>query len=116
MKKLLFGFFLLLLSAGSYAAPNEKVLSSFKLCFPKADSVNWYENETDYEVHFNLNGTRCLVWYDREGNITKSIRYYLAAELSPMILASLQHRYANQHIFGVTELTNEEGVLYYIVL
>jgi len=100
----------------SFATPNDKVLTSFSQSFPKADSVNWFDNENDYEVHFYIGQTRCLVWYDKDGTIIKSMRYYLQNMLSPMILSSVHRKYKTQTIFGVTEVTSQEGVLYYLVL
>jgi hypothetical protein len=116
MKKLFTGMAVMLFSLVVFATPNEKVLSNFAQSFPKADSVKWYENENDYEVHFYVGQTRCLVWYDKDGVVTKSIRYYLQNMLSPMVLASVQRKYKDQSIFGVTEVTNQDGVQYYLVL
>ncbi|HWJ92354.1 MAG TPA: hypothetical protein VNR87_14660 [Flavisolibacter sp.] len=117
MKRLLFCTIIVMSSVFCFATPNEKVLNSFASSFPKADSVNWYENENDYEVHFNINEIRCRLWYDKEGTVIKSVRYYLQNMLPPIILSKVQHKYADKSVFGVTEVTTpEDGVQYFIVL
>ena len=117
MKRLFFFAIVLLSSTLCFATPSEKVLKSFASSFPKADSVNWYENENDYEVHFNMDKVQCRLWYDKEGTVIKSVRYYLQGMLPPIILSKVQHKYTDKTIFGITEVTTpEEGVQYFIVL
>ena len=116
MKKLVISMSLVLFSLISFAMPNEKVLSNFKHTFPKAESITWYDNEQYYEVHFTNGEVKCRLWYDKEGAVTKALRYYSKEMLYPLILSSLQRKHSDKTIFGVTELTNEDGVHFYIVL
>jgi hypothetical protein len=116
MKKLLISMTLLFITLVSFAIPNEKVLESFSNSFPKADSVSWYENGSNFEVHFNMGDVRCKLWYDENGIMIKSHRYYKGNMLPPMILASLQRKYSDKNIHGVTEVTSNEGVQYFIIL
>lgn len=116
MKKIFFGLSFVLLSLISFATPNEKVLNNFKNAFPKAESITWYDNEQYYEVHFTNGDVKCRLWYDKEGVVTKALRYYSKEMLYPLILNSLQKKHHDKSIFGVTELTNEDGVQFFIVL
>ncbi|MFL5739561.1 MAG: hypothetical protein ACJ75B_05045 [Flavisolibacter sp.] len=117
MKSLFLAIVLSVSSIICFATPNEKVLSSFATSFPKADSVSWYENDNNYEVHFNMGEVHCRLWYDKEGTVIKSIRYYLQTMLPPIVLSRVQHKYSDKSIFGITEVTTpEDGVQYYIIL
>ena len=101
---------------GAFATPNEKVLTSFSSSFPKAEAITWFESETDYEVNFNMGEVKCKIWYDKEGSILKCHRYYKQNMLPPMIISSIQTKYAGKDIYGITEVTSGEGIQYYIVL
>ena len=116
MKRFLFSVAVLLVGTIAFAIPNEKVLSSFSTSFPKAQEVSWFENGSNFEVHFLLGEVRCKLWYDSEGSLVKSHRYYPGNLLPPMILASLQRKHSDKKIFGVTEVTSQDGLQYYIKL
>lgn len=116
MKKLLLAAALF---AGSFvfAAPvSEKVESSFKSAFPKAEKVSWYESEMYYEVLFTNNHVSCRMWYDRDGNVSRTERYYKADGLSPFLMAQLNKKFAGKTVFGVTEVATDAGVVYHIIL
>jgi hypothetical protein len=116
MKKLCFSIAALFFCLVCGAMPNEKVLNNFTASFPQADSVSWYENDNSYEVHFVMGAVRCRLWYDHDGSVTKSIRYYSQDMLPPMIRCNVCHRFMGQKIYGVTELTGEEGLQYFLIL
>jgi len=103
-------------SVAAAAIPNEKVLQNFNTSFPKADSIMWYEGEKEYNVYFVNNGVRCRAWYDEEGNVKKSIRYYEANGLPPMIIGKLHSNYPKLKVFGVTECATTDAFTYEIVL
>jgi len=56
------------------------------------------------------------MWYDRDGNVTKTERYYKEEGLSPFLLARLNKKFEGKKVFGVTEVSTETGVTYTIVL
>jgi hypothetical protein len=56
------------------------------------------------------------VSYDLEGNVVKSIRYYYGETLPVYIQAKLSKKYEGKTVFGVTEITSENQVTYYIIL
>lgn len=118
MKKLLVAIDILASTALYAASPSidEKIEKSFKNAFPKAEKVSWYENETYYEVLFVNEMVKCRMWYNKEGNVVKTERYYTEDGLCPFILAKVKNKFNGKTVFGVTEVNNEEGINYYIVL
>src|SRR5436309_12091290 len=114
MKKILFSI-AILISMVSYCTPNEKILKSFSAAFPKAESIVWYESNNDTQVEFKTGTIRCKLWYDEDGNVTKTNRYYTQESLSPFILAKVQQKYTGKTIYGITEVSTDEGVSYYLI-
>jgi|SRR5438045_569957 predicted transcriptional regulator with HTH domain len=115
MKKILLGI-AILFSAIAYSTPNEKILKNFSDAFPKAENVTWYESENDTQVQFNSGKIKCKLWYDADGNVTKTNRYYTQESLSPFILARVQQKYNGKKIYGITEVSSDEGLNYFIIL
>ncbi|HVU56999.1 MAG TPA: hypothetical protein VHD83_18180 [Puia sp.] len=113
------------LSAGAFANKgftnpdltiSEKMLSSFKQTFPDAEQVRWLESADRYTVNFKENGILTKIDYDKDGNFISSLRYYTEKNLPINILCRLQKKYADKKVFGVTEMTSESTVEYYIKL
>ena len=98
------------------ASPNEKVLKAFHETFIYAEKVVWHDYENQYQAYFWQNEINVRVWYDEDGNLLETIRYYFEKQLPPNILAKLKKRYSDKEVFGVTEITSEEEVSYYISL
>ena len=115
MKKVFAFITCALLTVAVYADdPNEKVLKSFNETFSSAEDVKWEEFPTYYTVSFVNAGIRSKVNYDREGNMTGSIRYY-APEMLPLnILNALKKQSSKKKLFGVTEVTAGNEVIYYV--
>ena len=110
---------LLVITASSFAnayAPNEKVLKAFNESFESPQDVTWYEYPNYFEVSFVQAGARANVTYDKEGNFLSSTRYYGKDYLPVNILCKLQKKYPEKKIFGVTEVTRNDEVTYYIKL
>ena len=101
-----------------FASPgvDEKIEKNFKESFPKAEKISWFENESFYEVLFINNQVTCRLWYDRNGEVTKTERYYKEEGLSPFLLAKLNRRFKGKKVFGVTEINTDGGLTYHIIL
>ena len=95
---------------------DEKIEKSFNATFPKAEKVTWYENDTYYEVLFVNETVKCRMWYNKDGSVAKTERYYTEDGLCPFILAKVKNKYSDKSVFGVTEVNNAEGINYYIIL
>src|ERR1700754_4468201 len=120
-KNLLTTCFMLVLSAGAFAgAPeytiSDKLLQAFKQTFPDAQQVRWAEQEDKYMVNFKQGEILTKIEYDKDGNFVSSLRYYSEKNLPVSILCRLQKKYGDKKVFGVTEMTTESAVEYYIKL
>jgi hypothetical protein len=119
-KSVLFTVCLLSLSAGVFANGNftisDKLLQAFKQTFPDAQQVKWAEQEDKYMVNFKQGDVLTKIEYDKEGNFLSSLRYYSEKNLPVSILCRLQKKYGDKKVFGVTEMTTDSAVEYYIKL
>jgi len=119
MKKLLaiLASSLLVISAYAYDPNvNEKVLKSFNETFSSAEDVKWEEFDTYYTVSFNQSGIQSKVNYDHKGSMLSSLRYY-APQLLPLnIYNRIKKGYSKKQMFGVTEVTFNNEVVYYVKL
>lgn len=119
-KTFFFALCMLVFSAGAFATKeyniSDKLLKTFKQTFPDAQQVVWSEQGDKYTVNFRQNDILSKVEYDKDGNFLNSLRYYTEKNLPVNILCRLQKKYADKTIFGVTEVTNDSSVEYYIKL
>ena len=104
------------LFAGDGGIINEKLILAFNKTFPQAEKVSWQEINDRYMVHFQESNIRVIVNYDRDGNFLNSTRYYAADNLPLHLLYKIIKKYPGKKIFGVTEITGEESIDYYIKL
>jgi hypothetical protein len=109
---------LCLSSFSAFAAdePNEKVLAAFTKTFEGVTDVAWTDRQDTYEASFKHFDMTCRVLYDEEGNVLKTMRYYSGDKLPIFIQSKVAKKYSDKRIFGVTELTTADGVIYQIVL
>lgn len=111
---------LFVFSAGAFASDgftiSEKLLQSFKQTFPNAEQVKWMEQADKYTVNFKEDGILTKIDYDKDGNFLSSLRYYTERNLPVNIICKLQKKYADKKVFGVTEMTTDAAVEYYIKL
>lgn len=112
-----------LFSANTFAADapvNEKVLKAFNEVFGYVKTVDWSEHSTAeskmFEAYFREAGTTTRIRYDEDGNILYTIRSYAEKHLPLLIQTKVRKAYPGKKVFGVTELTNGEGVIYEIAL
>ena len=118
MKQFLF-LLALLLGITAYGRPgevDEKILKSFKEAFPKAEKVTWYQNDTQYEVVFYYQNAHCRITYNKDGAIERSERYYTVQNLAPFVLSKIRTRYGLYDVYGITEITTDASLVYYIML
>lgn len=114
MKKVFFAICAVLLTVGAFADPNEKVLKSFKETFANAEEVKWQEYDNYYTVSFVTGSIRSRVNYDKEGNMLGSVRYYKPQQLPLNIYTRLKKEFSKKSLFGVTEITTNNQVAYYV--
>jgi hypothetical protein len=95
---------------------NDKVLKAFKQTFPNAENVSWQSSEEKYVAQFRQNGIRTIVNYDFDGNILEATRYYTEENLPINIVWKLKKKYPSSKVYGVTEVTTNETVNYFVKL
>jgi hypothetical protein len=95
---------------------SEKLLQSFKQTFPDAEEVKWVEATDKISVNFKDNGIVTKVDYDTDGNFVSSVRYYYEKNLPVNIICKIHKRFADKKVFGVTEMTTDSNVEYYVKL
>jgi hypothetical protein len=95
---------------------NEKVLKTFKATFPNAQNVTWQTIPERYTAQFRQNGIQTIVNYDYEGNLLSATRYYGEDNLPLNLIVTLNDKYPAKKIFGVTEVSTNETIDYFIKL
>ena len=125
MKK---AFLLCLIAASSmsifatslHATPDvsAKILKSFHSHFPEVTNSSIYHNGDTYVVIFKSpdNNSSGRMFYDKDGNLLETIRYYKADELSPFIRSKIASKYKDKSIFMVTDVENESEHYYQVIL
>lgn len=117
MKKIVILGFLAVISAGTFAHTmpvTEKVLKAFYETFNGAENVNWYEANGQYSVRFSQLGVKFIVYYNKKGKITGSMRFYDPSLLPVNVLSSVTKHYPGKKLFGVTEVSSGDQMAYYI--
>lgn len=119
MKKIIV-FVCLFAALGAAAAPppevNEKVLKAFESTFVKAKDVVWHEMTNYYEAHFKQSEIATRAFYDMDGNLLRTTRYYGEENLPINVLTKIKKKYVGKSIYGVTESATEEEAKYHVVL
>ena len=120
MKKILIALFVFTAAVAKasdhHPEVNQKILESFNKTFIYAQEVVWYEKDDFYQANFWQGGINIRARYDDQGNLLWTIRYYFEKQLSPTILASLKKKYSDKSIFGITEVSSEDVVCYFVTL
>ena len=79
--------------------PNSKVLKAFNERFSKAQQVKWEDDEDRYYVSFVMSGVRSRVFYNKDGEIVRAIRYYQPENLPVGIQNRLLKEYSDYKQF-----------------
>ena len=120
MKKILLAAFAVVLTCTAFANPgkdvNEKVLDAFQKTFVNASQVVWHEFPDYYEVRFLQGNIDSRVKYDTQGKILEAVRYYKEENLPLLVKAKINTKYPDKKIYGVTEISSDAELSYYIVL
>ena len=95
---------------------NEKVLKAFNETFAKATDVVWHELKNTYLASFKQSEITTRATYDTEGNLLRTTRYYSEENLPIHIISKLKKKYSGKLVHGVTELTQNDEVAYYVTL
>ena len=120
MKKIVFVFGLLLAAAVSNAYPSEKVspkvLAAFKSEFTSAKEVVWETGNNYFRAAFSMNEQRVFAYYSIEGELLSIARYISSFQLPVNLFSDLKNDYKKYWISDLFEVSNSEGLHYYITL
>lgn len=112
----------MMISVSSVAANppeiSDKVIKAFKQTFTNAENVSWSEVESTntYQANFTVSEITVKAFYDDDGNLLQTMKYYDEKNLPSTILAKLKLKQAGKEIFGITEIANDYEVAFHIVL
>lgn len=116
MKKIISYAACLLIVSSVAATPDSKILKAFMETFPNASNVKWSDDKDGYFVSFIQNGNFEKVLYSKKGEFVCSWKYCDGKELPATVLMSLNKKYNNCTISGVTEYATDQDVTYEIKL
>ena len=121
MKKIIFVFGLLVTMGVSSAFANDekvspKVLASFKAEFSTAQNVEWETGSNYFRAIFSLNEQRLFAYYNLEGELISIARYISSIQLPVNLFSNLKNNYSKYWISDLFEVSNSEGLHYYVTL
>jgi len=121
MKKILFVFGLLVTMGANSAFANDekvspKVLASFKAEFSTAQNVAWETGNNYFRAIFSLNEQRVFAYYNLGGELISIARYISSIQLPINLFSNLKNNYSKYWISDLFEVSNSEGLHYYVTL
>ena len=120
MKKLLLVLGLVATMGVCSAYPSErvsrKVLESFKTEFTNAKDVEWDTGSNYFRATFTMNDQRVFAFYNVEGELLSVARYISSIQLPINLFSELKNNYSKYWISDLFEVSNSEGLHYYVTL
>ena len=102
------------------AYPSEKVsqrvLASFKTEFTNAQDVEWETGNNYFRASFTMNEQRIFAYYNVDGQLQSIARHISSIQLPVNIYADLKNDYSKYWISDLFEVSNSEGLHYYVTL
>ena len=95
---------------------SQKVLASFKSEFSSASNVEWETGNNYFRATFSLNEQRIFAFFDLDGELMSVGRYISSPQLPLNLFANLKTDYDGYWITDLFEISNGEGVNYYVTL
>jgi hypothetical protein len=120
MKKILLVLGLVATMGVCSAYPSErvsqKVLASFKTEFTNAKDVEWDTGSNYFRATFTMNDQRVFAFYNVEGELLSVARYISSIQLPINLFSDLKNNYSKYWISDLFEVSNSEGLHYYVTL
>ena len=120
MKKIVFVFGLVVAMGVCSAHPSERVsqrvLASFKSEFTNAQDVEWETGNNYFKAAFTMNEQRVFAYYNVDGQLLSIARYISSVQLPVNLFADLKNDYNKYWISDLFEVSNSEGLHYYVTL
>jgi len=112
MKKIISYVASLLIVISVAAAPDSKLIQAFNETFPNAKNVKWSDAKDGYFVSFYQNENFEKVFYNKEGDFVCSWKYTDGADLPTNVMMTLNKKYNQGKVLGVTQLTTQDNINY----
>jgi hypothetical protein len=120
MKKIVFVLGLVIAMGVCNAYPSERVsqrvLASFKTEFTTAQDVEWETGNNYFRAAFTMNEQRIFAYYNVDGQLLSIARYISSIQLPVNLYADLKNDYSKYWIGDLFEVSNSEGLHYYVTL
>jgi hypothetical protein len=120
MKKILLVLGLVATMGVCSAYPSErvsqKVLASFKTEFTTAQNVQWETGSNYFRAAFTMNEQQIFAFYNVEGDLLSVARYISSIQLPINLFSNLKNDYSKYWISDLFEVSNSEGLHYYVTL
>ena len=120
MKKLLLVLGLVATMGVCSAYPSErvsqKVLTSFKTEFTNAQNVEWETGNNYFRASFTMNEQRIFAYYNVNGELLSIARYISSIQLPVNLFTDIKNKYSKYWISDLFEVSNNEGLHYYVTL
>ncbi len=118
MKKLFVLVLLATATAPAFATDSldTKMVEKFTVNNPKAENIKWSDNEGRKEVYYTNADVTCHIWFDANGQVIKTRRYYSEKDLAPFLKARINEEFPGKKIFGITENSDARSLNYVITL
>ena len=120
MKKILLVLGLVATMGVCSAYPSErvsqKVLASFKTEFKTAQNVEWETGANYFRASFTMNEQQIFAFYNVEGDLLSVARYISSIQLPVNLFSDLKNNYSKYWITDLFEVSNNEGLHYYVTL
>ena len=95
---------------------SQKVLASFKAEFSNAQSVEWETGNNYFKAAFTMNEQRIFAFYNVEGELLSVARFISSVQLPINLFSDLKNNYSKYWISDLFEVSNNEGLHYYVTL
>lgn len=120
MKKILIIIGLFVTAGTAAFASDEKVspraVSSFNAEFTAAQDVQWQTGDKYYRAAFTMNDQRIFAYYSLDGDLMSVARYISSLQLPINLFNDLKKEHSEYWISDLFEVSNSEGLHYYITL
>ena len=92
------------------------MLASFKTEFTNAKDVEWDTGSNYFRATFTMNDQRVFAFYNVEGELLSVARYISSIQLPINLFSDLKNNYSKYWISDLFEVSNSEGLHYYVTL
>jgi hypothetical protein len=120
MKKIILSIAIgLALFSTAFAKPvsiNDRAVAAFQKDFRKASDVSWASTSNYVMATFMMNNETQFAYYDFQGNLIGVVHHMLTSSLPADLSKDIKKRYSNYWVSELFQITNDEGVYYYIRL